>query len=137
MENTSERKIEKSKKNASYFKIYLKDVEVRDLRNNLKYMKSIIDRIAKDVHSNDLSYEQFVVDETFGIELVRVQDVAGSGYNIKSCVDITSTLERNKTRALVTAIARIESHPQWNSIRLGRDIQRQLAINLHEKAVVP
>ena len=39
--------------------------------------------------------------------------------------------------ALVTAIARHANHPQWNNIRMGREIQKHLALNLHEKAVVP
>lgn len=40
-------------------------------------------------------------------------------------------------RAIVTAIARHENHPQWNNIRQGRFIQRQLAVNLHIKVGVP
>ena len=40
-------------------------------------------------------------------------------------------------KAIVTGIARIEKHPDWNSIRLGRKKQSQLATELHIKAKVP
>jgi hypothetical protein len=37
----------------------------------------------------------------------------------------------NVFRALVTAKARVEKHAKWNSIRQGKKIQEQLAIELH------
>ena len=40
-------------------------------------------------------------------------------------------------RALVTDMARQEKHPEWNSIRLGRQQQTILAKDLHQKAGVP
>ena len=40
-------------------------------------------------------------------------------------------------RALVTDMARQEKHPDWNSIRLGRQWQSILAKELHQKAGVP
>lgn len=40
-------------------------------------------------------------------------------------------------RAVVTAKARIDGHDQWNSIRQGRNIQKVLAVQLHEKTGVP
>jgi len=39
--------------------------------------------------------------------------------------------------ALVTDMARQEKHPDWNSIRLGRQWESILANELHEKAGVP
>ncbi|WAR22343.1 hypothetical protein MAR_016317 [Mya arenaria] len=58
MEKVSERKIEMFRRNASYYKIYVKDIEVRYLQNILKYLKtffqSIIDKMVKDIPSNDL-----------------------------------------------------------------------------------
>ena len=84
-----------------------------------------VERILSEIESVLQSYEHFVVDETFGIELVHVQAVAGSGYKMKTCVDITNMLERKKSiiqiknkdelccaRAIVTAMARIENHSQ-------------------------
>lgn len=41
------------------------------------------------------------------------------------------------TRAIVTAIARIERHPQWNSIRQGLTILKELATELQTRAGVP
>ena len=40
-------------------------------------------------------------------------------------------------RALVTDMARQEKHPEWNSIRQGREWQSILAKELHQKAGVP
>ena len=192
LERVSERKIEKFKTKAVYYKIGIKDVEVRDLPNILKTLKtlfnSIIERIAENIPSNDLvrvtidnpqldfpivlpfmrrseftvdrllneiekvlqSYEQFVVDETFGIEIVHVNRVSGSGYKMRPVVDVAKMLDCKKSiiqiknkdqlccaRALVTAMARHEKHPQWDNIRQGRGIQRELALQLHEKAAVP
>lgn len=34
-------------------------------------------------------------------------------------------------------MARHENHPQWDNIRQGREIQRELALQLHERAAVP
>ncbi|XP_053390102.1 uncharacterized protein LOC128553023 [Mercenaria mercenaria] len=69
---------------------------------------------------------------------------------MKPLVDISQMLENKKNiiqiknsddlccaRALVTAIARVDDHPQWNSIRQGRQIQRELAVALHRKADAP
>ena len=40
-------------------------------------------------------------------------------------------------RALVTAKAMVEQHPQWNNIRHGRSFQKHLAEELHHEAGVP
>ena len=40
-------------------------------------------------------------------------------------------------RVLVTAKARVDQHPKWNSIRQGRKLERELALLLHEEAHVP
>jgi hypothetical protein len=167
MEKINEKSIEKFNTTASYYKIKIKDLEVRDLPNILKTLKvifeSIVTTLTKHIPSNDLvrvsmdnpeldfqivlrfmprssltvdrllseiervlqSYEQFVIDETFGIKLVHVANVRGSGYRMKPLVDITQMLKNKKSiiqirnkdelclaRALVTAIARVENHPQ-------------------------
>jgi len=108
-----------------------------------------VDRILSEIERVLQSYEQFVVDESFGVELVHVANVSGSGYKMKPMIDITRMLQNKRSiiqirnnddlccaRALVTAVARIENHPQWNSIRQGRQIQRELAVALHHKAKV-
>lgn len=109
-----------------------------------------VDRLLSEIERVLQSYEQFVVDETFGIELVHVANVRGSGYKMKPEVDISKMLGKKTSviqiknkddlccaRALVTAIARVDYHPKWNSIRQGRSIQRELAVSLHHKANVP
>ena len=192
IEKLHEKKIEKFKSSATYYKIYFNDLQEKDLVNILKILKqmfhSIIQNITEDIAAGDLirvvldnpqldfpivlpfmkksqltvdrllseiervlqSYEQFVLDETLTIELVHVHVVTGSGYRMKPVVDISQMVEKKQSiiqiknkdklccaRALVTAIARIEKHPQWNSIRQGRGIQRELATNLHKKAGIP
>ncbi|XP_052815380.1 uncharacterized protein LOC128242318 [Mya arenaria] len=192
IEKVSERKIEKFRSTASYYRIRVNDVEITDLPNILKYLRTlfqdIINKMTDEIASSDLvrlsldnpeldfpivlpfmkksaltvdrilseiervlqSYEQFVVDETFGIELVHVHMPTGSGYKMKPVVDITKMLENKRSiiqikntdelccaRAIVTAIARHEKHPQWNSIRRGYAIQGQLAEELHWKACIP
>ena len=192
IEKISERTIEKFKTSATYYKIAVKDMEVRELSNIVKTLKqlfqSIINNITSEVLPADFvrisidnpqldfpivlpfirrtaltvdrllseiervlqSYEQFVLDESFGMELVHVHVPSGSGHKQKPCVDISKLLHtkgsviqiKNKdnlccARALVTAMARLESHPQWHNIRSGRHIQQQLAMDLHNKAGVP
>ncbi|XP_052761746.1 uncharacterized protein LOC128204370 [Mya arenaria] len=57
--------------------------------------------------------------------------------NKRSVIQIKNNDELCCARAIITAIAQIENHPQWNSISLGRAIQGQLAETLHQKAGVP
>ena len=40
-------------------------------------------------------------------------------------------------RAIVTAVARLDKHPMWNSIRTGRQVQLEMARVLQYKAGVP
>lgn len=40
-------------------------------------------------------------------------------------------------RAIITAKAKLDQHKNWNSIRMGRDIQTRLAEQLHKDANVP
>ena len=124
IDKVSEKKIEKFKTTANYYKITVKDLAVKDLPTILKSLKilfqSILDSITVHIPSTDLvrismdnpeldypivlpfmrrssltverilaeiervlqSYEQFVIDETFGIELVHVQIPLGSGHKI-------------------------------------------------------
>lgn len=90
------------------------------------------------------------MDEAFHMDIVHVQNPHGKGHRRKPFVDFTKLLQdkssilqiRNQdelccARALVTAIARHEKHPQWNSIRQGCAIQRQMAEQLHQRAGVP
>lgn len=108
------------------------------------------DRILSEIERVLQSYEQFVLDHSFGMEFVHVNMLKGFGHRRKPYVDIGKLLENKKSmiqirnsdnlccaRALVTAIARIQNHPQWDNIRKGRTIQGELAKDLHKKAGVP
>ncbi|WAQ94778.1 hypothetical protein MAR_007249 [Mya arenaria] len=181
MDKISEKRIEKFNSTASYYKISVNDIKIRELPNIIKTLKqifqSIIDTIAGEIPSSDKvritldspkldfpiitrfmrrseltvdrllseiervlqSYEQFVLDETFGLEFVQLHLPSGSGSRGKPYVDISRMLNNKGSviqirntdelccaRALVTEIARIEKHPQWDYILI-----------LHEKAGVP
>ena len=41
------------------------------------------------------------------------------------------------TRAIVTAKAKVDQHPNWEGIRKGRTIQTTLALQLHQEADIP
>ncbi|WAR17772.1 ZN468-like protein, partial [Mya arenaria] len=190
IEKVAERKIEKFKTMATYYKVFMKDLEVEGLSNILKTLKqmfrSILDTITEDIPETDLvrisidnpeldfpitlefmrrgeltvdkilsqiervlqSYQQFVVDEAFRIDIVHVQnpsgkertpyvDLAKSLQNKGSVIQIRNQDELCCARAIVTAIARHENDPQWNSIRRGYSMQRHLAEQLHQQAGVP
>jgi hypothetical protein len=192
IEKVGERKIEKFKTTATYYKVSIQDLEIEGLQNILKTLKtvfeSILETITGTLPATDLvrvsidnpeldfpislefmprqdltvekilseiervlqSYQQFVVDEAFRIDIVHVHNPSGKGHKQKSFVDLNKMLQnkgsviqiRNQdeiccARAIITAMARIEKHPQWNSIRQGCAIQRQLAETLHRKAGVP
>ncbi|CAG2245162.1 unnamed protein product [Mytilus edulis] len=96
------------------------------------------------------SYEQFVLDSSLEIEITHVDMPKGSGRKSCKFVDIGRFLKDKKciiqiqntdelccARALITAKANIDKHPKWEDIRKGRLIQKQLAIELHEKANIP
>ncbi|WAQ93901.1 hypothetical protein MAR_006372 [Mya arenaria] len=55
----------------------------------------------------------------------------------RSVIQIRNTDELCCARAVATAIARLEKHPQWGSIRKGTQLQKIMAVELHEKAEVP
>ena len=54
----------------------------------------------------------------------------------KSVISIKYNDDLCCARALVTAKARVEQHPQWNNIRQGRSFQEHLAEELHHEAGV-
>ena len=58
--------------------------------------------------------------------------------NSKSIIRIQNDDELCCARALVVAKARVDPHPKWNSIRVGKGpLQRTLALDLHHEAKVP
>lgn len=96
------------------------------------------------------SYEQFVLDGTLETEMTHVELPTGGTKNLSKYVDLERFLKtkqciltiKNKddiccARALVTTKEKLEKREKWNSIRLGKKIQEQLAIELHTLANVP
>ncbi|XP_061178357.1 uncharacterized protein LOC133186998 [Saccostrea echinata] len=108
------------------------------------------DRLLTETERVLQSYEEFVVDQSLEIELIHVKLPSGKGHKKKSCVDLEKSLKEKRSfikiinrdhlccaRAIVTAKARIDNHPKWNSIRTGLSIQRTLAEDLHKIVNVP
>ena len=88
-----------------------------------------VDRILSEIERVFQSYEQFVLDESFGMEFVHMHMLKGPGHKWKPYVNIKKLLENKRSviqirnsdylccaRALVTAMARTQNHPQWDRI---------------------
>ena len=89
-----------------------------------------VERIFSEIERVLQSYEQFVLDGTFGVEFGHVHLFKGSRQKRNPYVDIGKLLEDKRNiiqirnsdylccaRALVTAMARVQKHPQWESIK--------------------
>ena len=103
-----------------------------------------VNRVLSEIERVLQSYEEF------GMELVHVHMPSGSGSKRKPYVDFGRLLDEKRSiiqirnndelccpRAFVTAIARIEKYPQWDSIRKGYELLKIMAEDLHRKAEVP
>lgn len=99
------------------------------------YEVSAADRLLSEIERVLQSYEEFVVDQSFEIEVVHVKLPSGKGHEKKRYVNLTKSLKEKRrfikiinidhlccARAIVTAKARIDKHPKWNSIRKGNII---------------
>ena len=109
-----------------------------------------VDRILSEIERVLQSIEQFVLDETLGIEIVDVHLQIGGVRKRHPFVNLEKLLNDKKSiisirnnddlccaGALVTAKARVKKHPQWNNIRQERSFQKHLAEELHHEAGVP
>ena len=115
----------------------------------LKIQELTANRFMSEIGRVLQSNEDFTIDSELIIELTPV-DMPSGGVG-KWCKFNTDMFLQNKrctiriqnnddlccARAIVTAKARIDNDPQWNSIRLGRGVQTELARKLHEKSGVP
>ena len=54
-----------------------------------------------------------------------------------STVQIRNADDLCCARALVTAKAKVDQHPQWYSFKVGRKLQKEQALKLHREAQVP
>lgn len=104
------------------------------------------DRLLSEIERVLQSYEEFVVDQSLEIEVIHVKLPSGKGNKKKCYVDLEKSLKEKKSfikinnrdqlccaRAIVTAKARIDKHPKWNSIRKGFNLFNSWYIILKEK----
>ena len=111
--------------------------------------EKVLSHVEKVVQSN----EEFRLNNTVNIDLIRVEMPQGSGKSRvkRYIVDIRDYLKKKSSvitinnkddlclaRALVVSIARIENDRRYQMIRdSSRPIQRERAFDLHEAANVP
>lgn len=90
------------------------------------------------------SNKEFLIDQSWEIEVIKLP--SGKGNKKKCYVDLEKSLKEKKSfikinnrdqlccaRAIVTAKARIDKHPKWNSIRKGLNLFNTWYIILKEK----
>ena len=111
--------------------------------------EKVLSQVEKVVQSN----EEFRLNDTVNIDIIRVEMPQGSGrskvkrqtWNIrdylkqkKSIITINNKDDLCLARALVVSIARIEKDPRYTRIiRSESVVQRERAFDLHEAANVP
>ena len=116
----------------------------------LKVNELTADRFMSELERVLQSNEDFLIDSGLIIEVTLVDMPNGGARKHckfvnteKFCLDKRCILQiRNNddlccARAIVTAKAKLDKHEQWNSIRQGRGIQKDLALQLHDKAHIP
>ena len=103
--------------------------------------EKVLSHVEKVVQSN----EEFRLNDTVNIDVIRVEMPQGSGRRKRDIVNIRDYLKKKKSvitinnrdnlclaRSLVTSIARIEKDPRYRGMREGNGIQRERAFDLHE-----
>ena len=110
--------------------------------------EKVLSHVEKVVQSN----EEFRLNTTVNIDLIRVEMPQGSGRLKRTTLNIRDHLKKKKSvipiinnndnlclaRALVVSIARIEKDPRYDRItRHDSCVQRERAFDLHEAANVP
>ena len=113
-------------------------------------MDALFNQLAQAFNSN----EQFEMDDSFQLPITQVHHAPrGSGKprrtkpghptlqtltaQKKSVIRIQNDDDLCCARALITAKARVDQHPKWESLRKGGKLQRELALQLHHEAHVP
>ena len=109
--------------------------------------EKVLSHVEKVVQSN----EEFRLNDTVNIDVIRVEMPHGSGRLKRTTLNIRDYLEKKSSvilitnkddlclaRALVVNIARIEKDPRYKRIiEPGNNTQRERAFDLHEAANVP
>ena len=113
-------------------------------------LEALFQRLAQALNSN----EQFEMDDSFQLSITQVHHAPqGRGRKRqtkpghaplqaltakkRSVIRIQNNDDLCCARALVTAKARVDQHLKWSSIRHGGNLQKELALLLHEEARVP
>ena len=110
--------------------------------------EKVLSHVEKVVQSN----EEFRLDNTVNIDIIRVEMPQGGGRLKRTTLNIRDYLKKKRSviriinnkdnlclaRALVVSIARIEKDPRYNHIiDSSRPTQRERAFDLHQAASVP
>ena len=109
--------------------------------------EKVLSQVEKVIQSN----EEFRLNDTVNIDIIRVEMPQGSGKTKRTTLNIRDYLRKKQTvicinnrdnsclaRALVVSIARIEKDPRYKRIiEPGNRVQRERALDLHEAANVP
>lgn len=110
----------------------------------------ILQQMARVLNSN----ENFEMDDSFQLSFTQVRaPPRGSGHKRKmkpghshpetfkrikeSVITINNKDDLCCARAIVTATAKVDQHPNWLGFRKGRRIQKSQAIDLHFESNVP
>ena len=120
-------------------------------RQDTERVEALFHRLAQALNSN----EQFELDDSFQVSITQVHHAPqGTGKprrgkpghptmamltrNKRTVIQIKNKDELCCARALVVAKARVDQHPKWNSIRVGKGpLERTLAWDIHDEAKVP
>ena len=115
----------------------------------LKLPELTADRFLSEIERVIQSNEDFAIDSGLVLEFTHVDMPNGGAQKRCKFVDMDKFLTEKRciiriqnqddlccARAIVTAMARLDNHEKWNSIRAGYHLQRQLAEQLHKKADV-
>ena len=113
-------------------------------------VEALFQRLAQALNSN----EQFEMDDSFQVSITQVHHAPqGTGKprrtkpghqplrNLipkkRSIIQIQNRDDLCCARALVTAKAKVDQHPKYNSIRKGTKLQKEMALLFHHEANVP
>ena len=120
-------------------------------RQDTERVEALFHRLAQALNSN----EQFEMDDSFQVSITQVHHAPqGTGRPRRGkpghpTMQLLTTNKRSVirihndnddlccARALVTAKARVDQHPKYNSIRQGTKLQKEMALLLHHEANVP
>ena len=126
-------------------------LRAREWREGGDRVDAVLNRLSRALNSN----EQFEMDDSFQMSITQVRHAPRGGAGGKrqlrpghqtlallkpkkhSIVQIRNTDVLCCTRALVTAKAKVDRHPKWESFKKGTKLQKEHALFLHHEARVP